>query len=699
MSDHINDILARFERTSDQFFSKGEFRAKLRSGKKLRIKYGVDVTAPTLHIGHAVNLWLLRSLQNMGHRVVFVIGDFTTRIGDPDGRMETRPVIPKEDIERNAEEFIKQAKMVLRFDDPSLIEIRRNSEWLEKLPMQEFMSLLSMVTHKRLLSRDMFQLRIAAEQDIYMHEILYPVLQGYDSVAIESDLTIIGSDQLFNEMMGRLFQERMGQKPQTIITTKITPGIDGKLKQSKSIGNYIGLSHSPRDKFGRVMSIPDALIEEYFRIYTDIPLDEIERMKDMFGHSPREAKLKLAYAVVCRYHGHDVAMAECDWFEHTVSKGLVPDDIPALAVLNPQQELQELVFQARPGKSKSDSRRLIKQGAVEINGEKKQDAEELLMLRTNDILKVGKRNWFRIEVVRLNELDTERLSMTPMRIEDVDMIQQFLPEWEIVKHLSRPMPAKVISEIARDVFRRILLQPEPKDDWLWRVSTKRDPDKIIGVAHLRRDGDTAKQSLWIDPQEKGKGYAKEAIGAVTAQAFNALNFDRMIFEGALPHAGAPQELELLQEHFMSMQETLHNRENPDGIFGFTKDGWERMKEWWLKHRPDADLPGKRRRRVEGRPDKIEDAHEDRVEDVMKRFDAKREKKKETAAAENPLQKQPAQNQEKLGWPARAQADIEAEHVRKRALKEAMAKTSPPPKRGDVKPKLPKLSKPKPTGKG
>lgn len=691
MSDHINDILKRFERTSDQFFSKGEFRAKLRSGKKLRIKYGVDVTAPTLHIGHAVNLWLLRSMQNMGHKVIFVIGDFTTRIGDPDGRMETRPVIPKQEIDRNAEEFIKQAKMVLRFDDPNLLEIRRNSEWLDKLPMQEFMSLLSIVTHKRLLSRDMFQLRLAAEQDIYMHEILYPVLQGYDSVAIESDLTIIGSDQLFNEMMGRLFQERMGQKPQTIITTKITAGIDGKLKQSKSIGNYIGLAHSPRDKFGRVMSIPDALIEEYFRIYTDLPLDEIERMKEEIKSSPRAAKLKLAYAIVGRYHGHDIAVAEREWFEHTVSKGLVPDDIPELAVLNPRIELQELVFQARPGKSKSDSRRLIKQGAVELNGEKKEDAEEELVLRTNDVLKVGKRNWYRIEVVHLNDLDTEQLSMKPMNLQDVDMIQDFLPEWEIVKHLSRPTPAKVISEVAREVFRRVLMQPDPKDDFLWKVQAKKDPDKIIGVAHLRRDGDTAKQSLWIDPKHHGKGYAKEAIGAVTVQAFNSLSFDRMIFEGALPHAGEPQELEILKEHFMFMEETFRNRENPEGIFGFTKDGWERMKEWWLRHRPDANLPN-RQRHLQERLDKIEDAHEDRLEDINERFEMKREIKKEMVVEEHIEQKE-----EVLTELAEEKHEVELEHAKKMALKEAMAKTSPP-KRAPVKLKLPKPPKPGPSGK-
>jgi len=415
-------------------------------------------------------------------------------------------------------------------------------------------------------------------------------------------------------------------------------------------------------------------------------------MKDLFLHSPREAKLKLAYAIVGRYHGHDVAVAEREWFEHTVSKGLVPDDIPELAVLNPRQELQELVFQARPGKSKSDSRRLIKQGAVEINGEKRQDPEEELVLRTNDVLKVGKRNWFRIEVVHLNELDTEQLSMKPMRVEDVDMIQQFLPEWEIVKHLSRPMPAKVISEVARDVFRRILLQPEPKDDWLWKISSKRDPDKVIGVSHLRRDGDTARQSLWIDPQEKGKGYAKEAIAAVTMQAFNSLSFDKMIFEGALPHAGEPQELEILKEHFMFMEETFRNRENPEGIFGFTKDGWERMKEWWLKHRPDANLPSKRRHH-EARLDRVEDAHEERLEDIMERFAAKRDVKKDMVIEEHLEQKQ-----EVIAELASEKAEIEAEHEKKMALKDAMAKTSAPPKRAPVKLKLPQLQTPKPRGK-
>lgn len=317
----IERILQHFERTGESFFSKEEFGKKLRTGKKLRIKYGVDVTAPSLHIGHGVNLWLMRYMQNLGHKVVFLIGDFTTRIGDPTGRNDARPVIPRDEIEKNAEEFIKQARMILRFDDPDLIEVRRNSEWYDKMPVQELMNLLAMVTHAKLVSRDMFQKRIEENKDIYMHELLYPVLQGYDSVMVNADLTIIGSDQLFNEMMGRFFQEKMGQTPQTVITTKITPGIDGKAKQSKSLGNYIGLGHSPRDKFGRIMSIPDELIAEYFRIYTDMPLEEIERMGEEIEKHPRNAKVKLAYALVGRYHGHEIAAWEREWFENTISKG------------------------------------------------------------------------------------------------------------------------------------------------------------------------------------------------------------------------------------------------------------------------------------------------------------------------------------------------------------------------------------------
>ncbi|MDE1153667.1 MAG: tyrosine--tRNA ligase [Micavibrio sp.] len=577
----INEILAFFDRTSDQFFSKDEFKAKLKSGKKLRIKYGVDVTAPTLHIGHAVNMWLMRYLQDLGHQVVFLIGDFTTRIGDPDGRSETRPQIPREDIERNAREFIEQAKMVLRFDDPELLEIRRNSEWLDQMKMQDFMNLLAMVTHTRLLSRDMFQKRIELHKDIHMHEIIYPVLQGYDSVAIEADMTIIGSDQLFNEMMGRFFQERMGQKQQTIITTKITPGTDGKGKQSKSVGNYIGLAHSPRDKFGRVMNIPDTLIEQYFVIYTDLPMMDIAALKNEIAHKPRDAKMKLAEAIVARYHGKQVAAWEKEWFENTISKGNAPDDIPTLPILTPRIEALSLVSLARPGKSKSDTRRLISQGGVEINGDKLQKADETLLVQTGDILKVGKRGWFRLEIVKPNELETERLWLKPLHLHDIDLVRKYMPEWEIVKYLGKmPVPKKVAASLATEVFKKVILQPEPKDEWLWKITQKKAPDDIIGVGHLHRSSPgEGNQNVWLIPEARDEGLMAEAMMAINEHAFHQLGFNSMMFKEAFAFATAPKEGDALRRAYMSLDPVQRDRDTPDGAWGFTKEGWQQMQAW------------------------------------------------------------------------------------------------------------------------
>ena len=592
----INEILAHFERTGDQFFSKDEFRELLRSDKKLRIKYGVDVTAPTLHIGHAVNLWLMRFLQDRGHKVIFLIGDFTTRIGDPDGKLETRPVIGRDDIDRHAKEFIEQAKMVLRFDDPNLLEIRRNADWLDKLPLQHFLDLLSQVTHAKLISRDMFQKRIEAGREIHMHELLYPILQGWDSVAVESDVTIIGSDQLFNEMMGRYFQERNGQRPQTIITTKITPGTDGKAKQSKSVGNYVGLAHSPRDKFGRVMSIPDNIMEDWFVVYTDLPMTEIAALKKLIKSDPREAKLRLATAIVARYHGADVAKGERDWFENAFSKKHVPDDLPTLPVVNPELTCFDLVKITRPEKSKGDTRRLIKQGGVELNGEKVMDPDEMLLVKNNDVLKVGKRHWYRVQIVRLNVIETDRLWLKPLEIEDIDLLVKYLPEWEIVKYLTRPTAAKVLpvqsrgaqpfklmsapqapaskaSEgIAREVFKKVISQPEPKDEWLWKIAPKAEPDKIIGVAHLRRDFEFGNQNVWLDPKARGQGFTNETVQALNTHAFTNLNFSTVVFKDAFKHAA--KDIEDLRGHFAKLD--VRASEAQGASFHVTRETWAQM---------------------------------------------------------------------------------------------------------------------------
>ena len=392
-------ILEQFARTTEEIFSLQELEILLDSGRQLRIKYGVDLTAPYLHIGHAVNLWMMRMLQDQGHKVQFLIGDTTTRIGDPSGRNVLRPVIPMEEIESNAQAFMTQAQMVLRFDDPELYEIRRNSEWYGQMPATELVRLLSMVTHARLVSRDMFRERMRQGQDIHMHEMIYPVLQGYDSFALNSDLTIIGTDQLFNEMMGRFYQERLGQSPQVIITTKITPGIDGKAKQSKSLGNYIGLGHSPRDKFGRVMTLPDHLIVSYLEVYTDIPLEFVEEIAMRVEKEPMKWKLFLAHEIVRRYHGAEIADKEQEWFLRTFSTRRTPSDIPVIQVEPGEQPAFELVkhfFGSQ--KSHSELRRLFEQGAISLNDQTLRQAEQVVEVHDGDVFRVGKRTWFRLQV-------------------------------------------------------------------------------------------------------------------------------------------------------------------------------------------------------------------------------------------------------------------------------------------------------------
>ncbi len=395
------NLLGRFARTTEEVFSLQELQQILASGRQLRIKYGVDLTAPQLHIGHAVNLWMMRALQDLGHKVQFLIGDVTTRIGDPTGRNLLRPLIPKAEIEANAQAFMAQAGMVLRCDDPELYEVRRNSEWYERMSAAELMHLLSMVTHARLASRDMFRERMRHGQDVHMHEMIYPVLQGYDSFALQSDLTIIGSDQLFNELMGRFYQERLGQSPQVIITTKITPGIDGKAKQSKSLGNYIGLTHSPRDKFGRVMTLPDHLIISYLEVYTDVPLEQIAEAAKRVVDEPMKCKLFLAHEIVRRYHGAESADREQEWFLQTFSARRTPVDIPEMLVELgelPAFDLVKRFFGTQ--KSHSEVRRLFEQGAVSLNGQVLRQTEQVVKVGDGDVLRVGKRTWFRLRVDR-----------------------------------------------------------------------------------------------------------------------------------------------------------------------------------------------------------------------------------------------------------------------------------------------------------
>lgn len=392
--------VGRFARTTAEIYSLDEFRSLLEEGRQLRIKYGVDVTAPFLHIGHAVNLWMMRELQEHGHRVVFLIGDFTTTIGDPTDQEETRGRISDAEITRNAEGFIKQVSRILMTDD-EVFEVRRNSEWYSEMPLRDLFELLSTVTYSRLIDRDMFQQRIAEGRHIYVHELLYPVLQGYDSFALNSDLTIVGTDQLFNELMGRHFQERLGQDPQVVLTTRITPGVDGRKKQSKSLGNYIALDDSPREMFGKVMSLPDDLIVPYMEVYTEIPLArvrDVESAMEDADLNPMEAKRELGRALVARYHGSGVAEAEDEWFMETFSKGETPEDVPVVRV-EAGSSLWEALRVAYPDRSNSSLRRLIEQGAVRRDEEKLLDPQmEVSEDLDDEVLRVGRREWVRVSL-------------------------------------------------------------------------------------------------------------------------------------------------------------------------------------------------------------------------------------------------------------------------------------------------------------
>jgi tyrosyl-tRNA synthetase len=284
--------------------------------------------------------------------------------------------------------------------DPAVFEIRRNSEWWESMPLATFMELLSLVTHARLIHRDMLQRRIERDAEIYMHELLYPVLQGYDSYELESDLTIVGTDQLFNELMGRFYQERLGMEPQVVVTTAITPGIDGREKQSKSLGNYIALSDTPRDKFGKAMRLDDDLVAEFLRVYTLVPLDEVDRMERAMRAgelNPMEAKRTLARALAERYHGADTGAAEEAWFTAVFSRRSVPDDVPTVTIQDPNVTLLEILRACLPSTSSTQLRRLIEDGSVRVGGrERLSDPEQRHPVASGDVLRVGRRRWFRV---------------------------------------------------------------------------------------------------------------------------------------------------------------------------------------------------------------------------------------------------------------------------------------------------------------
>lgn len=384
-------IRAFLGRNIDQIITEDDFWKKIRSGRKLRIKHGVDPTNPLLHLGHAVNYWKMRELQEMGHKVIFLIGDFTAQIGDPTGRIKTRPDLSQEMTEKNAEKYLEQATKIL-LDKPEFLEVRRNSEWYGKMRLSDFLNLAKKITHSRLIERDMFQRRIKNVEEIYAHELLYPVLQGYDSVMIKSDLTIIGSDQLFNELIGRHYQAAFGQEPQATITTVITPGLDGKEKMSKSSGNYIAILDSARDKFGKIMTIPDKLVNQYLIVYTRLSMKEIAQITEtrMF-----DAKKRLAFELVKLYHDEKAAKAELNYFEKTFSEKEIPKDLEIVRV-EKGEKWADFLVRNKFVKSKTEAKRLIEEGGVDLDGEKIAEPGE--KIKKGGTARIGKHRFIKIDV-------------------------------------------------------------------------------------------------------------------------------------------------------------------------------------------------------------------------------------------------------------------------------------------------------------
>lgn len=361
----------------------------LRSGKKLRVKLGIDPSRPDLHLGHAVPLWKLREFQEAGHKAVFIIGDWTAMIGDPAGKDKTRPALSRRQIEENAKKFFAQAYLIL---DKAKTEIHLQSEWFKKFGLAEVIHLESLVTEKQLLAHETFRERIKKNLPFHHHETLYPLLQGYDSVAVKADVEVGALEQKFNVLMGRVIQKAFGQKPQDVMLLQYLIGLDGKEKMSKSLNNYIALTDSPDEMFGKIMSLPDNLIVHYFELCTEVPDKEIAEIKKTY---PREQKQRLGREVVAIYHGAKKAREAQVVFEKKFGKtrrggGQIKADFE-LRKQPGQYRLVDLLVEGKLAFSKSEARRKIKEGAVEIGGAKITDEQARVRITKKTLIRLGKR--------------------------------------------------------------------------------------------------------------------------------------------------------------------------------------------------------------------------------------------------------------------------------------------------------------------
>lgn len=395
MSQSIETILAELKRGVEDIYSEADLIEKLKENRPLRVKLGADPTAPDIHLGHTVVLNKLRQFQNFGHEVIFLIGDFTATVGDPSGKNATRPPLSREDVLRNAETYKEQIFKIL---DPQKTRIVFNSEWLGELGTVGMIRLASNYTVARMLERDDFKKRFANQQSIAIHEFIYPLLQGHDSVALEADVELGGTDQTFNLLIGRELQKSAGQKPQVAMTLPLLVGLDGEKKMSKSLGNYIGVTEAPSEMFGKIMSISDELMWDWYNLLSFRPLVEIAQLKAEVeaGKNPRDMKILLAKEIIARFHNEDAANAAEQEFINRFQKGAMPDEMPEFT-FEGEIGLATLLKEAGLVPSTSEAIRSAQQGGVKIDGEKVDDVRQNAQKGTF-VYQVGKRKFARVTV-------------------------------------------------------------------------------------------------------------------------------------------------------------------------------------------------------------------------------------------------------------------------------------------------------------
>jgi len=396
----LDHALALIRRGTEEILVEEALRRKLARGKPLRIKAGFDPTAPDLHLGHTVLLNKMRQFQELGHEILFLIGDFTGMIGDPTGKSATRKPLTPEEIRANAETYETQ---VFRILDPERTQVVFNSQWMNELGAAGLVQLAARHTVARMLERDDFAKRYKSGQPIAVHEFLYPLIQGYDSVALKADVELGGTDQTFNLLVGRQLQESWGQEPQVVITLPILEGLDGVQKMSKSLGNYIGIADAPEEMFGKIMSISDDLMWRYFTLLSQRELREIEAWRAAVaeGANPRDIKFELARELVARFHGAEAARHAQEQFIARFQQGAMPEEIESLALSAPNEEglpIANLLKDAGLVKSTSEAIRMIGQGAVRIDGERIEDARLALPRGSEHVYQVGKRRFARVQV-------------------------------------------------------------------------------------------------------------------------------------------------------------------------------------------------------------------------------------------------------------------------------------------------------------